>query len=295
MSARLSRRDFLKLTAGGSLALALGVSGEACGGDDEAPEFFTTEERATLEAAVERILPGAVAAGALVYAERLLTAFDHDPPLIFAGGPFSGRQPFPDIEEGAPSEEFPDNDFERFLPLSRIRELAWRVRIYGSANVEGGEFAIAPVTDANTGAISLEPVTGYRDLYRQGVAALDAKARELAGKPFVALGAEQQDEALSQADAAFVGQLVEHVVEAVYAAPEYGGNVDLAGWRSSQYEGDSQPLGYSIYNVTTGEYEELPAHPLSTANPDEDFSGLQGEVLEFIASIAVAQGGQRFF
>jgi hypothetical protein len=282
MSVRLSRRDFLKLTAGGSLALALGLNAEACGDGDDAPEFFTSEERTTLEAAVERILTGALAADALVFIERLLTAFDRDPPLIFAGGPFSGRQPFPDVEAGAPSEEFPDNDFERFLPLSRIRELAWRVRIYGSANVEGGDFV-------------LEPVTGYRDLYRQGVVDLNTKSNDLAGKPFAELSAEQQDEALAAADGAFVTQLVEHVVEGVYAAPEYGGNVDLAGWRSSQFEGDSQPLGYSIFNVTTGEYEELPEHPLSTENPDEDFSSLQGEVLEFIESIAVAQGGQRFF
>ncbi|MEX1255885.1 MAG: gluconate 2-dehydrogenase subunit 3 family protein [Dehalococcoidia bacterium] len=282
MIGRLSRRDFLKLTSAGSLVLALGWSAEACGDGDEAPEFFTPQERTTLEAAVERILPGAVAAGALIYIERLLTAFDHDRPPIFAGGPFSDRHPFPNIERGAPSDDFPDNDFERFIPLSRIRELAWRVRIFGSANVPGAEFMF-------------ESVTGHRDLYRESIGDLDAKGRDLAGTSFVELRAEQQDEALTQASPAFVGQLIEHVVEGVYAAPEYGGNAGLAGWRSSQYEGDSQPLGYSIFNAATNEYEELPERPLSTENPDEDFSGLQGDVLEFIAAITLGQGGQRFF
>jgi hypothetical protein len=279
---RLSRRDFLKLTSAGSLALALGLSAEACSDGDDGPAFFSEGERSTLEAAVERILAGAVAAGAVVYIERLLTAFDHDPPRIFAGGPFSGRQPFADIEQGAPSDEYPDNDFERFLPLSRIRELAWRVRIFGSANVEGGDFVN-------------EPVTGYRDLYREGAAALDAAGRQQAGKAFVELTSEQQDVALGEVDAAFTAQLVEHVMEAAYAAPEYGGNVDLAGWTSSQFEGDSQPLGYSVFNLTTNESEELPEHPLSTENPDEDFAGLQGDVLDFVETIATGQGGQRFF
>ncbi len=285
MTAGMTRRDFLKLTSVGTLAVAFGWGLEACGDGEKVAEFFTPEQRATLGAAAARILPGAGEAGAVPYIERLLTAFEYDPPLIFAGGPFSGRQPFADNEQGAPSDDFPENEFARFLPLPRAKEIGWRVRLYGSANVPGGDFNDAV----------LEPVTGYRDLYQQGLQELDAKARELAGKSFVELTPEQQDQALAGVDQAFAGQLAEHAVESMYAAPEYGGNADLLGWQSIGFEGDSQPLGYSLFNESSSEYEELAEHPVSTENPDEDFGGLQGEVLEFIEGIALGQGGRRFF
>ena len=34
-------------------------------------------------------------------------------------------------------------------------------------------------------------------------------------------------------------------------------------------EGDSQPLGYSVFSRATQSYRERPDHPVSTANPDE--------------------------
>jgi len=34
-------------------------------------------------------------------------------------------------------------------------------------------------------------------------------------------------------------------------------------------EGDSQPLGYSVFDATTNAYVERADHPMSTANPDE--------------------------
>jgi len=60
-------------------------------------------ELATLEALVDRTIPsdpGAKALGAARYIERLLTAFEHPVSRIFAGGPFSGRAPFPDERTG---------------------------------------------------------------------------------------------------------------------------------------------------------------------------------------------------
>src|SRR5579875_1324294 len=70
--------------------------------------FFTRHERATLRALVDRILPpdrdpGAAALGAADYIEGLLTALDRHRPFIFAGGPFSNRNPFPDNTDGTPS------------------------------------------------------------------------------------------------------------------------------------------------------------------------------------------------
>src|SRR4029078_1654463 len=74
-----------------------------------------------------------------------LGAFSLAPPLIFAGGPFSGRA-------GG------DASFASFLPLSRHEELAWRTRIEGSRALAEREF--------------IGPVRGWQDIYREGIVEL---------------------------------------------------------------------------------------------------------------------------
>jgi hypothetical protein len=92
---------------------------------EPALRFLTVHEHAVLGAAADRLIPpfgahpGGAALGAADYVDRLLGAFTFEPPLIFAGGPFSGRA-------GG------EGSFDRFLPLSRHEELAWRTRIEGS-------------------------------------------------------------------------------------------------------------------------------------------------------------------
>ena len=44
--------------------------------------------------------------------------------------------------------------------------------------------------------------------------------------------------------------LHEHACEGMYAAPEYGGNRDLVGWRYIGFEGDVQPRGFSDEEVS---------------------------------------------
>lgn len=76
----------------------------------------------TLSALLDDLLPGdpptpgAGEAGGADYVDGLLGAFDHDPPRIWAGGPFSGRH-----GGGA--------GFDRFLELGGWEALAWRRRI----------------------------------------------------------------------------------------------------------------------------------------------------------------------
>ena len=89
--------------------------------------------------------PGAGAAGAADYVDRILGAFTSDPPLIWAGGPYSGRH---GGEAG----------FDESLPLSRLEELAWRTRIEGSQGRAEREWN--------------GPVRGWQDVYRDGIAAL---------------------------------------------------------------------------------------------------------------------------
>jgi len=71
----------------------------------------------------------------------------------------------------------------------------------------------------------------------------------------------------------FIDMLIQHTLEGCFGAPEYGGNRRKRGrpqgWTMIGIEGDSQPLGYSIFSVTAGDYVERPDHPMSTPNPDE--------------------------
>jgi len=285
MQRGLSRRQFLKAGAAGTVLLAAGLSLEAC--DEAAPpvRFFSAHDGDTLAAAAERILPAGADTGVAGYIERLLTAFDYDPPRIFAGGPFSGRLPYPDNSAGRPANDRPADAFERFLPLTRVQQIAWRARIYGSASVPGGGY-----NDAVLGATK-----GWRATYQEGLAALDTRSRDLFGKRFVALGPDDQDQALAAVGGEFTATLTEHMVEALFAAPEYGANRELLGWTMARFEGDSQPLGYSIYHEPSESYRERADHPVSTPNPDDDFSGFGPDVFEFVNTIATGQGGRRFF
>jgi Gluconate 2-dehydrogenase subunit 3 len=184
------------------------------------PVFFTDDAHRVIEAACERLIPavarhpGAAALGVADYIDGLLGAFAVDPPRIWAGGPFSGRY-------GG------EASFGKFLRLSRLEELAWRTRIEGSQGILEREFN--------------GPVMGWQQEYREGIAAL--------GRDFAELSAEEQDARLD-AVPTFKLLLYGHACEGAYGAPEYGGNRDLAGWRSIGFPGDVQPRGYTDEEVT---------------------------------------------
>ncbi len=184
------------------------------------PVYFDPESYAVVEAACERLIPptdghpGAAALGVADYVDGLLGAFLVDPPLVWAGGPFSGRH-------GG------EASFDRFLPLSRLDELAWRTRIEGSQGIPEREFN--------------GPVRGWQQEYGDGIAAL--------GPDFVELAADEQDARLD-AGPDFKQLLYRHACEGAYAAPEYGGNRDGGGWRAIGFPGDVQPRGYTDEEVT---------------------------------------------
>ena len=67
----------------------------------------------------------------------------------------------------------------------------------------------------------------------------------------------------------FLDLVIGHTLEGCFAAPEYGGNRFGRGWQMVGIEGDSQPLGYSLFSLRDDAYHERPAHPMSTPNPDE--------------------------
>ena len=182
--------------------------------------FLDPHEYAVVEAAADRLIPpldahpGGAALGVADYIDRLLGAFTFDPPLIYAGGPFSGRA-------GG------DASFANFLPLTRHQELAWRTRIEGSRGIAEREFN--------------GPVRGWQEVYREGIRALGADFCELSG--------DEQDARLA-AHRELRALLYQHACEGAYGAPEYGGNRDLRGWRAIQFAGDSQPRGYTDEEVS---------------------------------------------
>jgi len=184
------------------------------------PVWLSEEEYRVVEAACERLVPasdhgpGATAAGAADYIDRLLGAFTFDPPRIWAGGPTSGRA------GGAAG-------FASFHRLSPLDELAWRTRIEGSGGRPEREFN--------------GPVVGYQERYRRGIAALGA---DFAGED------ETGQLARLRADPEFADLLYTHTCEGMYGAPEYGGNRDLVGWRAIGFAGDVQPRGWTDEEVT---------------------------------------------
>jgi hypothetical protein len=160
------------------------------------PVWLTEQEYATLRAACAQLMPsdqgapGADEAGVADYIDSFLGAFTFDPPRIWAGGPTSGRH------GGAAC-------FATFHRLSRLDELAWRMRIEGSQGLPEREFN--------------GPVVGLQERYRTGLAAL--------GEDFVRVDGAEQRRRL-RADQDFFDLLWEHCCEGMYGAPEYGGNRD---------------------------------------------------------------------
>lgn len=206
---------------------------------------------------------------------------------LFGGGPFSGRNPFPDPSTGTPSSEFPPNRFADPLPLPRVKRLAWTVRLLGAAAVP--EVAANPLATSSLGV-------DLRQRYRLGIAALNAASQTQFAADFAALDEAQQDGVLGsfrRQQPIFYELAVHHTIEGILCAPEYGGNRDLAGWQLTNFDGDSQPLGYAIYDATIDDYRERPDKPLSTILP-ADCTGLSPEMIEFLRAVVRFSQGQEF-
>jgi hypothetical protein len=184
--------------------------------------WLTDAEHRTVAAALDRLLPddgvcpGAGQAGGADYVDLLLGAFSFDPPRLFAGGPFSGRQ------GGEPG-------FENWLEIGALEELAWRMRIEGSQGRPEREFN--------------GPVVGWQEQYRTGLAQL--------GDDFADAEVDEQKHRLrASIDPAFRHLLFEHGCEALYGDPVYGGNRDGRGWAAVDFDGDVQPRGWTDHEVT---------------------------------------------
>ncbi len=161
------------------------------------------------------ITPGAGEAGGADFVDQLLGAFAYDPPRVWAGGPFSGRN-------GG------DAGFDRWMPLGPAEQLAWRIRLEGTQGLAEREFA--------------GPVVGWQELYRNG---LDELGPDFADAP-----ADERLARVKACDREWRELLFRHACESLYGDPAYGGNRDEAGWKAIGFDGDTQPRGWTDDEVT---------------------------------------------
>lgn len=217
-----SRRTFLKATTiGGATALLPRVGradARAPAPDPEGVKSATAspktgpfggEERAALASLADLVLPGAARWGAVDYVEGVLTIFDHDPPRVHAGTVGSG---------------------DAWLPLDRVRERAWRLRIHGSDAVENPNDAL------------LGPVVGLRPLIVEG-------AREAAQR---LAGGATPEWVWWRLPGEFRDAFTELVLEGTLGDPIYGANRDGAAWRAFHFDGAM--LGYGTYRPSRREH-----------------------------------------
>ena len=289
----LRRRTFLGLVGAGGLVAVLPAT-PGCG-DDDTPgpravaRFFTPEERETIEALAGAILPedetvGAVGAGAVEYIDRWLTAFENPEPDVYRGGPFSGRHPFPDPETGQAGRTYPEGTFHQVLPLSRLQELAFRIELDGSDAVPGG--------DINAGVL---PTTrGLRVEYREAAERLEAFAVERGFPRFAAMSEPERLEGFRTLEKHVRDTVLEHLCEGMFGDPVYGGNPDRIAWTRYHYDGDSQPLGYTLYDPEAGEPFDRPDKPTQSLDPALPNEGLEPDVERFIHLVVLFQDGERF-
>ena len=145
----------------------------------------------------------------------MLGAFSFDPPRIWAGGPYSGRN-------GG------DASFDDFLPLTRLEELAWRTRIEGSLGIAEREIN--------------GPVSGWQEQYRAGLAALgrdfaDVRRRRARPPPRRRSPSSRPWSTSTRARV--------HMLPRNTGATGHG-----LGWAAIEFPGDVQPRGYTDEEVS---------------------------------------------
>ena len=276
-----TRRVFLKIL--GTLP-ATALLSHGCG--SSGPRFLTDTERRVLAACADAVFPpddaapGGAELGAVEFIETLLTAFEHDPPRIHAAGPFSGRNPYP-ADDGSASKRFPADQFLEFLPLSRVQRAGWQLRLYGSRGVPGG----GPNDSV------LGPVTGLRDLLRDGI----AEAIRVFPRPVDSVDDEFLQAIYDYLPPEARSQVQLLVLQSLFSLPEYGGNRDRGGWRTlHDYEGDSMPLGYS-YIDAQGKIVDRPEAPVIGPETRPDPEPMDAEVTGLFAAATAVLGGKRFY
>jgi hypothetical protein len=260
----ISRRSFLRTGGAATALLALPPLAPDVLADEPslvANFAFTELERATLRAAANRLIPpfandrftfrGAGVEGAVEYVETLLTAFDHDPPHIYAsmgmgqhmtGSPSRHDEGFTECDGGHLA--VPDG----WLPLPADKEIGWRAAI---ARFQQGYRTGLRLLDSDSRALFFAPfaklpIRLLQTLLLERYDGLNAVLR-LEGVYTAGAGEAALVRTLDNAPdprAYFFNMLFTHVMEAIYGDPIYGGNKDRIGWKLTSFGGPRHPEGY---------------------------------------------------
>jgi Gluconate 2-dehydrogenase subunit 3 len=196
---------------------------------DTGYRFLTPHQAAVLDAATRRLIPGPtdhpLEFGHPGAAEANVVGYLDTMLSAFSFSP-------PEVHAGGPwsnraggSQDFMAN----FVPLDRAQTYGWQQR-----------------------------VANYRQQYTNGIALLDQRA----GGDFTKVLKVRQDLILAHGNTlSFTQLLFGHTVEAMYAAPEYGGNAGLVGWADIYFPGDNQPRGYSDAEVEAAQWDPVGIPP----------------------------------
>lgn len=284
----LGRRDLLRYGSGVAVTTLVPVHIIAC--DNTPPPqtgFFTDAERSALGALANAVMPpddtpGGKDLGAVQYIEKLCTAFDGadatHAPAIYGGGPFSGRMPFAD-DQGNPSTNFPPNSFANFLFLDRVKDAGWRLFIQGpSATLVQPNVGVALPTG------SVPAIVGLRDRMKAGLKDAMQASIDLGFGELATLSESDLIAFLNKLESGFRDLVIDLVQQACFCPPEYGGNIALGGWKLAHFEGDPQPLGYSVWSTAQNKYVERPDAPMSTPNAT-DPEPLSPDIVAFIDQV----------
>lgn len=239
----------------------------------------------------------------------------------FSGrNPYPGEGGYP--SDRYPADDFLDSGGRaHFLALTPAQELSWRYQLYGRAALEKAPgWAQGWAQQVGTLIPSPTPAGGLRQAYLDGLDAFDGWSRAMFGTPYASASTEEQDLMLAAAGNVVLGAaesnlpaplpspappaaardlfpiITLHTFQATYGLPEYAWRnqandptvVPLGGtaeWRAIGYDGDTQPLGNSLFD---------PEMYGPGQGPNEGFGAAPGSA-DAEAGVFVPFGGYREF
>jgi hypothetical protein len=199
--------------------------------------------------------------------------------------PFPGDDGF--ASNDYPPDDFLDPaGVGHFLGLSPAQTLSWRYQLYGQTVVQTAPAWAAVAWAKQVGNLIPSPVPGdgLRQTYAAGLDAFDSWSKSTFGTPFARASTQEQDLMLALAGNVVLGAVTSnlpvtlptppapppaaqtlfpiitlHTFQATYGIPEYSWRsqdhdptvIRLEGtaqWRALGYDGDTQPLGNSVFD-----------------------------------------------
>ena len=247
---RLSRRRFLQFTGAMTGAAAtLGLAGAAAATSEAAPAAAAKPETAPAPHAEH-----AADAARPLHRGRMFFTNDTE----FSTLSDAAERIFPKDETGPGAKELA-------VPYFIDNQLAGAYGYNAREYTGGPHFAGAPSQGYQTSLVR-------RDVFKQGLLALNNAAQERFAKDFSRLEAAEQDQILKDCEAGklptrgftsgyFFSLLKDAVLAGAYADPLYNGNNNMDGWRMKHYPGAQMAYVYLMMNET---FEEVAPVSLSS-------------------------------